>query len=166
MVEMAENNKEKKVEINKLNENNPVPPPQTPAVTDHPAKNYVPVPNGKDNKFLNIVLTLSLLIIVFVIAFIIAYQYQKSHSLNNTQVPTPTPSVNTPVTPTPRQNPDLSCSPLFEIVSGPELTASGIYAQECFKVDNRQECEEVDVYNAENDNFGDPDGTPDCQWKE
>lgn len=135
-----------------------IPPTQTPVVSNEPDGHFVPVPDGKENRFLNIILTLSLLIIVFVIAFIIAYQYQRGRGRQGTQTPTITPTTSV------QENTSANCVPLFEIESGPELTVSGTYAQECLQVQNRKDCESVDMYDSANNTFGASDGTPDCKW--
>ena len=58
------------------------------------------------------------------------------------------------------------CNPKFAIESGPELTASEAYSQECTNKITKEECEKVDVYRAPSQNFGNTDGIPDCEWQE
>ena len=69
----------------------------------------------------------------------------------------------TTVTLNPTQSP--YCHPKFEVTSGPELTTSEAYAGACLREQSKINCEKVDVYNAKDNNFGNSDGIPDCEWK-
>lgn len=57
-----------------------------------------------------------------------------------------------------------TCVPKFEIVNSFELTASEVYAEECFSKENKEECLTVDVYRASEKDFVSGDGIPDCEW--
>src|SRR3989304_5753178 len=57
------------------------------------------------------------------------------------------------------------CIPKFAIESGPELTASEAYADECYNKTTKEDCETVDIYNSSTQNFGNADGTTDCEWR-
>ena|SRR3989338_3725623 len=63
------------------------------------------------------------------------------------------------------QNKGYICSPTYPIETGMvELTASANYSRECYKQTTLVDCQKVDIYNENTQDFVTEDGKSDCEW--